>query len=66
MAAAERCVCKQKLVDGGRLLTAAVEINWGADDARADWAGERKFCSFKCLASWAAEKAVEHDGRTVV
>lgn len=50
---------------GGRFLVISAAINWGDNDERADWAGEKSFCSFGCLRDWAAEMSVNHDGRVV-
>jgi hypothetical protein len=38
-------------------------IKWG--DIRDDWQGDYSFCSFRCLADWAAEKAAQHDGHVL-
>lgn len=60
-----RCRCKNDLPAAGRIVVVKVAINWGADDARADWTGEKSFCSFACLKDWAEDMSVNHDGRTV-
>lgn len=54
-----------EIADGERCVTVKVAINWGDADARANWDGVYSFCCFDCLAAWAAEKAVQHDGRVV-
>lgn len=64
--AVERCVCKAERADVDRWLTLTLSLEWGADDLRAPWDGEYEFCSFKCLAQWASEKAAVHDGHVLV
>jgi hypothetical protein len=61
----ERCRCKKDLVDGERILVISAFINWGDNDERAGWAGEKSFCSFACMGEWATEMAASHDGKVV-
>lgn len=63
--AVPRCACKEKLTDGARQIVSSLAVNWGDDDERADWAGDKTFCSFACLRDWAAGMADNHDGRTI-
>lgn len=60
-----RCRCKTELTDGARTVVISASINWGDNDERADWTGEKAFCSFACLKDWAADMSVNHDGRVV-
>lgn len=61
----DRCRCKTELADGARIVVISAFINWGDNDARADWQGEKSFCSFACLKEWAADMSASHDGRVV-
>lgn len=36
-----------------------ISIDWGDD--RGVWDGLKTFCSLRCLAEWAAERADEHE-----
>lgn len=56
-----------EIADGARTITIpALTITWGKHDLRDDWTGAYTFCSFKCLADWATEKAAQHDGASLV
>lgn len=55
----------KKFASGDRLLVISAFISWGANDDRADWTGEKSFCSFNCLKDWAAEMSVSHDDKVV-
>lgn len=53
---------RHEIPDGARCVEIRpMLVNWGDDDIRADWEGSYVFCSFGCLAEWAAAKAAEHD-----
>jgi hypothetical protein len=58
------CFCKRRIGDEDRRIDVALEIAWA--DERGDWQGVKTFCSFSCLASWAFEKATQHDARAVI
>lgn len=47
-------------------ISATIDIDWGAEDARSQAEKTLVFCSFDHLAQYAAGRAVAHDGRTVV
>ena len=53
---------KHQIADGDRKVTLTAIIVWGQDDERGDWTGDYVFCSFGCLADWAATRAGDHDG----
>jgi hypothetical protein len=55
------------MVPGGRRIRIPqLTVEWGDRDLRDTWTGEYVFCSFACLAAWATEKALQHDGDTLV
>jgi len=56
---------RHDIPDGGRKIELNAVVNWGDDDQRDDHAKTRRFCSFACLADWAAERAAQHDGRVL-
>jgi hypothetical protein len=56
---------RHEIPEGDRRVS-LVRIDWGKADLREGWEGEYRFCSFRCLAEWAAEKADQHDGRVLV
>lgn len=58
------CSCGTELVESSRKIDVALEVNWA--DERGEWQGVKTFCSFSCLASWAFEKAVQHDQRAII
>lgn len=59
------CYCKREMPDGVRRIHFAVSVDWGMKDLRADWQGTYDFCSFKCVAEWAADRAAAHDAHVV-
>lgn len=57
---------RHEISDQDRRLDVSVAINWGDLDEREESAKVSSFCSFKCLADWAANRGIAHDGRTVL
>lgn len=47
--------------DGARKLELTFRIDWGAADLRGPHETPLTFCSFRCLADWAARQADHHD-----
>jgi hypothetical protein len=53
------------IADGDRTLQVAVTVQWGDKDLRDDWTGGYVFCSYACLAEYAALRAADHDSVTL-
>jgi hypothetical protein len=54
-----------KIEDGARRLELRFDVDWGDQDIRDSHSKPLTFCSFKCLAGWAADRAVQHDATTL-
>ena len=54
-----------EIAAGARKLELRFLVDWGDDDIRASHEKPLTFCSFGCLAAWAAGKADQHDGHVV-
>lgn len=59
------CTCKRTIATGDRRITLAAQVNWGQTDLREPWEGVYEFCSFRCVAGWAQDRSMAHDGRFV-
>lgn len=60
------CYCKREIGDGDRRIDVTVDVDWGTDDLRdPPPAKTTSFHSFDCLALWARDRAVQHDGVVV-
>lgn len=57
---------RHEISDEDRRLDVSVLIYWGDLDEREESAKVSPFCSFQCLADWAADRGIAHDGRTVL
>lgn len=54
-----------EIADGARAIAVDLTVDWGAADARDEYAKTLHFCKFGCLALWASEQAGKHDDRIV-
>lgn len=56
------CYCKRDIADGDRHIVVTTTVDWGTDDLReTPPAKTATFHSFDCLASWAHDRALQHD-----
>jgi hypothetical protein len=53
---------RHEIAEGARKVTLTGTVVWGENDIRAEWTGDYVFCSFGCLAEWATQRAIDHDG----
>jgi hypothetical protein len=56
---------RHEIPAGARRLELRFDVDWGDDDIRGSHSKPLTFCSFGCLAGWAAERGVQHDGSTL-
>ena len=60
------CYCKQKIGDGDRRIEFDLTVDWGQDDLRDKPEPKHYvFHSFACVAQWALDRSLTHDGVTV-
>jgi hypothetical protein len=59
------CYCKREIADGARTITLQVTVDWGSEDERESVNKGYVFCSFKCVAEWASDRARDWDGVVV-
>jgi hypothetical protein len=57
---------RHEISEGARKIDVDLRVDWGADDQRSGHAKTVSFCSFACLAEWAAGRAAEHDAHVLV
>lgn len=57
---------RHEIEESARRVDLRFSIDWGGDDVRESHSKPLTFCSFQCLADWAAEKTEQHDGHVLV
>jgi hypothetical protein len=57
---------RHEIIHGEDRMISLIRVDWGKNDLREDWEGEYRWCSFRCMADWAQEKASQHDGHVLV
>lgn len=61
------CYCKQEIPDGARKIVVTVAVDWGKDDLRDPQEPKSyAFDKFACVADWANDRALSHDGIVVL
>lgn len=60
------CYCKTEIDPDATRHELALRTKWARDDLRTQGEKRAVFCSFSCLASWAADRAAQHDGKLLV
>lgn len=60
------CYCKSEIDPDATRHELALRTKWARGDLRTQGEKRAVFCSFSCLASWAADRAAQHDGKLLV